>query len=504
MSSLTTFKVAEDADPFDFVGFAQERRPVDDLGRLRAPLLAPGLPRRAAWRSAFLVDALAVGAVMILVAAVQAATHGGVARSGAAHELWWLLACLPVLVASLSASRTRYSRSVTTSAAQQIHQTAVPLAAATLVCIAAWRAVGTVTQLTTPPETALLWTAGVGTLVVALTRMAGRAPGRLGTQAARRVVLVGSGAVADRLAEQLEATGRVQVVGFVDDEPKDPTGCLGSLDELASVCADQSVDHVVVAFSRSQAEHIVEALRPLQGILPISVVPRLFDVLPSTADTHDLVSGFPVVSVAPSAASTWHRAAKRTLDVVGASLALLVAFPALLVAAVGVRMTSPGPVFLRQVRVGKNGRAFTIWKLRTFTVTESVPPPEVLASGDLVTGPFPKLKNDPRMTPFGGMLRRFSIDELPQVFNVISGSMSLVGPRPLAPDYAWNFGTWALRRYDVKPGLTGLWQVSGRNDLTYEEMCRLDSLYVTCWSLGLDARILFRTARAVLGGRGCY
>ncbi|MHB8330469.1 MAG: sugar transferase, partial [Acidimicrobiales bacterium] len=146
----------------------------------------------------------------------------------------------------------------------------------------------------------------------------------------------------------------------------------------------------------------------------------------------------------------------------------------------------------------------TICKFRTFTVTESVPPPEVLASGEQVTGPFPKLKNDPRTTAFGRVLRRTSIDELPQLLNVLWGTMSLVGPRPLAPDFAWNFRPWALRRYDVKPGVTGLWQVSGRNDLTYTEMCRLDQLYVTSWSIGLDVQILVRTARAVVSGRGCY
>ena len=119
-------------------------------------------------------------------------------------------------------------------------------------------------------------------------------------------------------------------------------------------------------------------------------------------------------------------------------------------------------------------------------------------------GPFPKLKDDPRVTSVGRILRRTSLDELPQLWNVVRGEMSLVGPRPFVPDDAVWITDWAQRRYSVRPGITGLWQVSGRNNLTFDEMCRLDSLYVSCWSAGLDIRILVRTLRAVLARSGAY
>lgn len=443
-------------------------------------------------------DTLALAVALVVASAVT--TAGGGAAKGLA-TLVRLAVCLPVIYVVLSGSRLRLRRRLGTTVAQELRDVVLPLAGGTVVCMAGWQVASGLTSLTVPPEDALLAMCAFAATTVALARhlslsVAGRHK--------RRVLIVGSGVVAERVGSQLAAASAVDVVGFVDDEPKEQIGWLGPLPGLAAVCDAYSVQHVVVAFSRAQAEDIVEALRPLQGRIPISVVPRLFDVTPATADTHDLVAGYPALSVVPPAAGTWERAAKRAVDVVVGTAGLVLVLPVLLVAAVGVRLSSRGPVFLRQVRVGRGGRQFTIWKFRSFTVVESVPPPDVLASGELVTGPFPKLKEDPRATTFGRFLRRTSVDELPQLLNVVLGTMSLVGPRPLAPDFAWSFSTWALRRYEVKPGLTGLWQVSGRNDLTYEEMCRLDTLYATSWSIGLDLRILARTARAVVSGRGCY
>lgn len=452
-----------------------------------------------------LVDTMALALAMVLVAAGEAAAGGHGDSVGAVFAtLARLVVCLPVLALALGRSRRRLFRSLNATVGQQVKDVALPLAAGTLACIAGWRVLTSLTSAPAFPENELLLSVGAGVLTVALARVERRAPGRLRGERGLRILLVGSGAVADRIARQLEATRSGHVVGYVDDDPKDPSGCLGSLDQLAAVCDRRSVDHVVVAFSRAQAEDIVEALRPIQGRLPISVVPRLFDVLPSSADAHHLVSGYPAISVAPSISGSWRRVTKRAIDIIGSAVVLIVGLPVLLIVAIAVRVSSRGPIFLRQVRVGRDGRKFKMWKFRTLTVSESVPPPEVLASGEQVTGPFPKPKSDPRTTPVGRVLRRWSVDELPQLLNVLLGSMSLVGPRPLAPEYAWNFGPWALRRYDVKPGVTGLWQVSGRNDLTYDEMCRLDDLYVTSWSPGLDAEILVRTVRAVVGGRGCY
>ena len=457
-----------------------------------------------AGRRATLAALADVGALTTAVALASLVPAGGRELPNAGHVVATferLALCLPVLYAALAVSRQRLRRRLGTTLAQELRDVALPVAAGTLICMAGWQLLASSGVLSAPAENALLSTCALSAVCVALARSMSQAVfGRGG----RRVVVVGSGVVAERVGSQLAVAGGVDVVGFVDDHPKDPTGWLGPLQSLSTVCQHYAVDHVVVAFTRATAEDVVEALRPLQGQIPISVVPRLFDVTPSTADAHDLVAGYPAVSVTPSAGGGWQQVAKRLIDIAGGTFGLVLSLPVLVVAGVGVRLSSRGPIFLRQVRVGLGGNEFTIWKFRTFTVTESVPPPEVLASGELVTGPFPKLKADPRATAFGRLLRRTSIDEIPQLMNVVLGTMSLVGPRPLAPDFAWEFERWALRRYTVKPGLTGLWQVSGRNDLTYEEMCRLDDLYSTCWSIGLDLRIVARTVRAVVSGRGCY
>ena len=260
---------------------------------------------------------------------------------------------------------------------------------------------------------------------------------------------------------------------------------------------------MVVAFSRTCSERMIDVLRPLQGYLPITVVPRLFDVVPMTADVQELADGFPGLSVAPGRFGRGQGALKRTGDIIGASVALTMLLPVFLAVALAVRLTSAGPVILRQARVGRDGKVFPMLKFRTMAVPGSSGAPS-RPEGEAVLGPFPKLKDDPRITPVGRLLRRISIDELPQLINVLRGQMSLVGPRPFIIEDAQCIGGWALRRYSVRPGITGLWQVSGRNDLTYDEMCRLDDLYVTCWSPGLDIKVLVRTLRAVSAGRGAY
>lgn len=448
--------------------------------------------------SAIAVDFMGLVTAMALALALPVYVQGGTgfSRSG------WLVACLPIFLAFLADSRHRLARRLSTSIGRQLREVALPMAGAAFTGITGWRVLGALAGWRVPTQDGIVLTCLLGVVTVSLVRCAFH---RRGSPArVRRVLLVGSGAVADRISARLEADGSASVIGFVDDDPKDPTGCLGPLRSLGAVCETQQVDHVVVAFSRASSEDLVDALREVQGRLPISVVPRLFDVLPATAEAHDLASGYPAMSVGSAAFGTWPRMIKRSVDIAGAVVGLLLCSPVLLVGAVGVRLSSPGPILLRHRRVGRNGKEFSCFKFRTFTVTESATPADILALGEQVTGPFPKLKNDPRATRFGRMLRRTSVDELPQLLNVLTGSMSLVGPRPVAPEHAWSFGTWALRRYAVKPGLTGLWQVSGRNDLTHEEMCRLDHLYVTSWSVGLDFHVLARTARAVVGGQGCY
>lgn len=205
----------------------------------------------------------------------------------------------------------------------------------------------------------------------------------------------------------------------------------------------------------------------------------------------------PRVAAAPAVGSTL----KRLVDVVGATALLLLALPVLLLAAVAIKLTSPGPVFFVQRRIGVGCRPFRMYKLRTMIAGAEALEAEL---ADQCAGPiFFKLPDDPRITPLGRLLRKLSLDELPQLVNVLEGHMSLIGPRPLLDSDFEKFPRRdQLRRFSVKPGLTGLWQVSGRSACSDEERLRLDLEYVDRWSLWLDAEIALRTLPAVLSGRG--
>jgi len=192
---------------------------------------------------------------------------------------------------------------------------------------------------------------------------------------------------------------------------------------------------------------------------------------------------------------------KRTFDLVFAILGVVILSPALLAIALLVKLSSPGPVFFRQIRTGRDEEPFAILKFRTM-YEDAESRRQELADLNQVDGPLFKIKDDPRITPVGRFLRRRSLDELAQLFNVWKGDMSLVGPRPFVVAEAERIEGWARKRFEVRPGMTGLWQVSGRNELSHLELCRLDYQYVASWSFGWDMQILWNTPRAVFRGRG--
>lgn len=215
------------------------------------------------------------------------------------------------------------------------------------------------------------------------------------------------------------------------------------------------------------------------------------------------VLGLPLLRVSEPKFSGMPRLVKSVVDKVGAALLVLAFAPLALGVAASIALTDSGPVFYRQRRVGRDGQAFRMLKFRTMVVGADRMRGE-LAARDEGAGPLFKLRDDPRVTRVGAWLRRYSLDELPQLLNVLAGHMSLVGPRPPLPDETESYGEDTRRRLLVKPGLTGLWQVSGRSDLSWEDSVRLDLRYVEDWSLALDAVILWKTARAVLRGNGAY
>jgi len=317
-----------------------------------------------------------------------------------------------------------------------------------------------------------------------------------------RILLVGSGQIADRVSARLSRCRDIIVVGQVDDDSLVPLEVLGGLDDVAQLCRAHRVDRIIVAFSRSPAIQTLETLRKLDGQVAVSVVPRLFELHSWRCEVEEL-HGIPLVHIAPAQLGSLARAVKRVLDLTLAAIVLtLLLVPGLVVAAL-IKYDSPGPILFRQERVGRGGRRFQILKLRTMTVGAPAQKAQLLDASE-VDGPLFKLHADPRVTPFGRFLRRASIDELPQLLNVLRGDMSLVGPRPLPIDESARLDGAALSRFDVAPGMTGLWQVSGRSDLSYADLQHLDSVYVQSWSLLWDLRIIWATPRSVLAGRGAY
>jgi exopolysaccharide biosynthesis polyprenyl glycosylphosphotransferase len=210
---------------------------------------------------------------------------------------------------------------------------------------------------------------------------------------------------------------------------------------------------------------------------------------------------FPVVYVEPVQRDGWRRTAKRTFDLVLASLALLVAAPIIAVAMVAIRLDTRGPVLFRQVRVGRNGRPFQVLKLRTMVVDAEERREELLARNE-ADGPLFKIEDDPRVTRVGRFLRTTSIDELPQLWNVVRGEMSLVGPRPALPHETEAWDPLLTQRLRVTPGITGMWQVNGRSESSFEDYTRLDLYYVDNWSLLIDLAILAKTVPVVLLRQG--
>ena len=328
-----------------------------------------------------------------------------------------------------------------------------------------------------------------------------------------RVLIIGAGdvgyTVADKIAKHPRL--RVKLVGFLDDgEPRrHETGSgarvpvLGVLGDLPHVIAEQGVDRVIIAFSRARHNDFLRVVRACADTaVQVNIVPRLFEVVSSRALVDD-VEGIPLLDVGHVELGRFNMAAKRVFDLVVGGAICVVALPVIGVVAVLIKLESRGPVFFRQERMGKGGKTFMILKFRSMYVgAERLR--DDLAGQNEYSGPMFKMKRDPRVTRIGGWLRRWSVDELPQLLNVMKGDMSLVGPRPLWVEEARQCRGWTQTRLDITPGMTGLWQVLGRNDIPFEEMVKLDYMYVTGWSLGWDVKLLLQTVGAVFEKRGAY
>jgi exopolysaccharide biosynthesis polyprenyl glycosylphosphotransferase len=363
------------------------------------------------------------------------------------------------------------------------------------------------------PRAAFVLMFTIGSFALLLARLARRrVMGTIRSRGALNtpVVIAGDSAHIDAIAKVLrrESWLGYRVVGAVTNDRLTHTlgglPVLGNLTETVSVIDRHKASSVIFADGsfESPSEFQRMAWRLEKHKTNMVVVPAITETSAQRLDVRP-VAGLPLVDVAPPQALAAARWVKRAFDLIGSALLLLITSPLMLIAALAIKIEDGGPVFFRQVRVGRKGELFECLKFRSM-FTDAEQRLDELAHLNEGAGPLFKIVDDPRITRVGRLIRRFSIDELPQFWNTLWGDMSLVGPRPALPTEVAAYDDDTHRRLDVRPGLTGLWQVSGRSDLSWEDAVRLDIYYVDNWSMVQDLMILAKTARAVLLPSGAY
>jgi exopolysaccharide biosynthesis polyprenyl glycosylphosphotransferase len=343
-----------------------------------------------------------------------------------------------------------------------------------------------------------------GRSVVRLLRLMARQRG-LGIA---RVVVVGDNSAGRMIMQSIAAQPHLgyQVAGFLALTAGPDFGRfkrLGTLEELPRVCELHGVDEVIIALPSVFHREILGVRDHCQRDgLRFKLIPDLYELSLNRVEL-DAINSIPLLSIKETTLHGWNQLTKRALDVLLAGIGLTLLSPLWLLIALAIKLDSPGPVLFRQVRVGRGETRFQVLKFRSMREDADQMVQQLIAHNE-ATGPLFKMKNDPRLTRVGRVLRRWSLDEWPQLVNVLRGDMSLVGPRPPLPREVEQYEAWHRRRLEAAPGLTGLWQVSGRSELGFDEMVMLDLYYIENWSLGLDVRILLRTIPAVFRGRGAF
>jgi exopolysaccharide biosynthesis polyprenyl glycosylphosphotransferase len=361
---------------------------------------------------------------------------------------------------------------------------------------------------------AVFWAAAI--VFVTLARIAARTLSRRNIAYLQNTVIVGAGDVGQLVARKLlqHPEYGINLVGFIDDEPKvrredlEHLALLGAPDRLPSIVRAFDVERVIIAFSNDSHTETLGLVRSLRDLgVQIDVVPRLFEILGPSFDIHT-VEGLPLVGLPPMRISRSSRLLKRAVDVIGASIGLFLTLPIFVYAAWRIRRESPGPVFFRQRRLGMNMQEFTTLKFRTMEADtdqaehreyiKQVMDPSAVPNGNGIY----KLDQSDAVTRFGRWLRKTSLDELPQLINVLRGEMSLVGPRPCIPYETEGFRPHHFERFMVPAGITGLWQVTARGHSTFGEALDMDVAYARSWSLGLDLALIFKTPLQLVRPRG--
>lgn len=329
----------------------------------------------------------------------------------------------------------------------------------------------------------------------------------------RRLLVVGTGARAAQFIRKVNDHKEwgFKIVGAVDYEEAhrgkevDDTGTnvIGLLEDIPKILESYSIDEVIFLVPRAKLNIIENSLYicETQGVRA-SIAADLFELKLAKAHQTEL-EGTPLITFETTVVQEWERFVKRAIDIIVSGVGIIALSPIFLITAILIKVTSPGPVFFIQKRVSLNNRKFVLYKFRSMHKGAHMKQGE-LEGQNIMRGPVFKIKDDPRITPLGRWLRKFSIDELPQLFNVFVGHMSLIGPRPPLPKEVRQYEPWQRRRLSMRPGLTCLWQIGGRNKIGFDEWMKLDLQYIDSWSLWLDFKILVKTIPVVLFGKGAY
>jgi exopolysaccharide biosynthesis polyprenyl glycosylphosphotransferase len=421
---------------------------------------------------------------------------------GATGPGWTALAILP-LVVTINATSGLYNRDELLLRKSTLDEAPAVFQAATLTTVVAYLLDSALLELPIGARLfAFMWLTLAFTVITC--RVAARAIARQAT-VPERCVLIGDAAVALRLKAKLAESPNVKatLVGRIplDADPNSVVArVLGTPEELARVVADHDVHRVIVAGDANEHQRVLEAIQSAKALgVRVSVLPRMFEVVGSSV-AFDNLDGLTILGVRRFGLSPASRALKRSFDIIGSALGIVFLSPLLLTIAIAVKLTSKGPILFRQARVGRDGHQFEMLKFRTMHDGADAKKTDLLELNE-ADGLF-KIADDPRITPVGGILRRSALDELPQLFNVLRGQMSLVGPRPLVLDEDQRIQGWYRRRLSLTPGMTGDWQVFGAARIPLREMATIDYLYVSNWSLWSDVKILLRTIPFVVARRG--
>ncbi len=341
-----------------------------------------------------------------------------------------------------------------------------------------------------------------------MLRLASRWPSLYGIEHQRRVLVVGAGSVGRNVAGMIQeyAWTGLHMIGFLDDNPRAETNdwlVLGAVDQAAQVVRKHDIQEVVIALPLRAQHKLAGLVTSLQDMaVNVRVVPDFYDLVFLRSRVEDF-GGMPLITLREPALGPFQRAIKRAFDLVVGGLLLLISLPLMGLIAVAIKLDSPGPVLFRQQRVGEGRRLFEMLKFRSMVPDAEAYQGEVLhytPDGQVIhKGP-----DDPRVTGLGRFLRRTSLDELPQLVNVLRGEMSLVGPRPELPWLVARYEPWQRKRFEVPQGITGWWQINGRSDKPMHLHIEEDLYYIKHYSLMLDVQILWKTLWAVLKRRGAY